>query len=98
MDPAEAIEWLREVAEVSLRAATLSTERDATRTHGRCARAAEAGAEALEQVDDLRAMEMAASALLRASGPGVSWGEQETAERALCDLLAARGHDVGEES
>jgi hypothetical protein len=50
----------------------------------------------LDEVDEVRAIEMAALVLLRASGPDASWGEHEVAEHALGDLLAARGHEVGE--
>jgi len=53
MDPAEAIEWLREIAEGSLGAATLSTEPEATRTHCRRARAANAGVDALKRLAEL---------------------------------------------
>ncbi len=49
----------------------------------------------LDEVDELRVIELATLVLLRASGPDASWGEHETAERVLRDLLAARGHDVG---
>jgi len=121
MDPAEAIEWLREIAEVSLGAATLSTEPEATRTHCRRARAANAGVDALKRLAELEnaiawdthciscarildasicdheraekaeerltEVERTAARLLRASGPGASWGEHSTAERALRDLL-----------
>jgi hypothetical protein len=50
----------------------------------------------LDEVDDLRAVETAAVVLLRAGGPGASWSEHEAAERVLCRLLKARGHEVGE--
>jgi hypothetical protein len=49
----------------------------------------------LAEADALRAIETAALVLLRATGPDASWGEHETAERGLRDLLVARGHDVG---
>jgi hypothetical protein len=49
----------------------------------------------LDEVDELRVIELAALILLRASGPDASWGGHETADRVLRDLLAARGHDVG---
>jgi hypothetical protein len=50
----------------------------------------------LDEVDEVRAIELAALVLLRASGPDASWGKHEIAERVLRDLLAARGHEVGE--
>jgi hypothetical protein len=52
----------------------------------------------LNEADAQRTIELAAVALLRASGPGASFGEHETAERALRDLLTARGHDLGEDA
>lgn len=50
----------------------------------------------LDEVDEVRAIELAALVLLRASGPDASWGEHEAAERVLHRLLKARGHQVGE--
>jgi hypothetical protein len=50
----------------------------------------------LGEAGDLRAIEIAAAALLAATGPGASWSDQETAARDLRDLLAARGHDLGQ--
>jgi hypothetical protein len=50
----------------------------------------------LNEVDAQRAIELSAAALLRASGPGASWGDHEAAKRVLRDLLEARSHDLGE--
>jgi hypothetical protein len=87
-DTAEAVGRLRSMAS----GARVALSRGHWRDH----LALQAGADALEQADHLCAIELAAVALLRASGSGASWGDHESAERVLRDLLTTRGHDLGE--